>query len=99
MAVESIRAAIQEGNVTGDHFLVAAREMAFGEVNFIGEFNDLAKEIGTRAETFDDAGDLLAAGAGTPEIVSGGEVAGRVGVFGDTDLGGMRFRGGRGIRT
>ncbi|MGA7189946.1 MAG: hypothetical protein WBY66_15735, partial [Candidatus Acidiferrales bacterium] len=79
MAVQSIRAAIQEGNVTGDHFLVAAGEMAFGEVNFIREFDDMAKEIGTGAETFDDAGDLLAAGAGAPEIVSVGEVAAGVG--------------------
>lgn len=88
MAVQSIRAAIQEGDVTGDHFLVAAGEMAFGEMNFIREFDDLAKEIGTRAETFDDAGDLLASGAGAPEVVSGGEVAGGVGVFGDADFGG-----------
>jgi hypothetical protein len=87
VAVQSIRAAIQKGNVTGDHFLVAAGEMAFGEVKCIGEFNDLAEEIGTRSETSDDAGKLLAAGARAPEIVSGGEVAGGVGVFGDMDFG------------
>ena len=92
VAVQSIRAAIQEGDITGDHFLVAAGEMAFGEVDLIREFYDLAKEIGTRAETLDDAGDLLASGAGAPEIVSGGEVAGGFGVFGDANFCWMLFR-------
>ena len=91
MAVQSIRAAIQKGNVAGDHFLVTAGEMAFGEMNSVGEFDDLAEEIGTCAKTFDDAGNLLASGAGAPEIVSGGEVAGGVGVFGDADFGARFF--------
>lgn len=99
MAVQSIWAAIQEGNVTGDHFLVAAGEMAFREMNLIGEFDDLAKEIGTRSETFDDAGDLLASGGAAPEIVSGGEVAGGVGVCGDVNFCAMLFRTGIGIRA
>ena len=33
MAVQSIRAPVQIGDVAGDHLLVPAREMAFGEMN------------------------------------------------------------------
>ena len=33
VAVESIRAAVQVGNITSNHLLVAAGEMAFGKVN------------------------------------------------------------------
>jgi hypothetical protein len=35
VAVQSIRTPVQVGDVAGDHFLEAAREMAFGEVNRI----------------------------------------------------------------
>jgi hypothetical protein len=35
VAVESIGAAIEVGDVAGDHLLVAAGEVAFGEMNFI----------------------------------------------------------------
>ena len=86
MAIQSIRAPVQKGNVTGNHFLVAAGEVTFGEVNFVGELDDLAQKIGTRAETLDDSRYLRASGAGAPEIVSSGEVARGFGVFGDADL-------------
>ena len=92
MAVQSIGTAIEVGDVAGDHFLVAAGEMAFGEMNFVGEFDDHAKEIGTGAETFDDAGNFLAAGIGAPEIVGGCGVAGGLRVFDDFYFCGGDFR-------
>jgi hypothetical protein len=42
VAVQSIRTAIDVGDVTGDHLLVAASEMAFGEMNRIREVDHLA---------------------------------------------------------
>jgi hypothetical protein len=48
MAVQSIRTTVQERNLARDHFLVAADEMAFGEVNCMGEVDDLLEEIGAR---------------------------------------------------
>jgi len=56
VAVQSIRAAVQVGDVAGDHLLVAANQVAFGEVDGIGEVDDLAQEIGPRAEALNDSG-------------------------------------------
>jgi hypothetical protein len=42
VAVQSIWTPIQKRNVAGDHFLMAAGEMALGEMNPVGEFDDLA---------------------------------------------------------
>ena len=96
MAVESIGAAIEVRDVAGDHLLVAADEVAFGEVDGVGELDHLAQEIGACSETFDDPRDLFASGAGAPEIVSGGSFAGSFVVFGDADLGrGLGRAGGR----
>lgn len=55
MTVQSIGTAVQVGNVTGNHLLMPAGEVAFGEVNFVGELDDLPQEIGPRAKTFDYA--------------------------------------------
>jgi hypothetical protein len=99
VAVESIGAAIEEGNVAGDHLLVAAREMSFRKVDLVGKFHNLAKKIGAGAEAFDDAGHLVASGAGTPEIISGGNFPGGFGVFGDMDLCGVFFAGRIGNRS
>jgi hypothetical protein len=41
VAVQSIRALIQEGDVACDHLLVPADEMAFGEVNDVRKLDDL----------------------------------------------------------
>jgi hypothetical protein len=89
VAIESIRAAIEKGNVAGDHLLVTAREMTFRKVNFVGEFDYLAKKIRPRAKTFDDARDLLTPGAGAPEIVGSSDCAGGFCVFGDPDFCGV----------
>ena len=59
MAVQSIRAPVQIGNVTGDHFLVPPRKVSFGEMHGVRELKHLAQEIGPRAETLDNAGDLF----------------------------------------
>jgi hypothetical protein len=89
VAVQSIRAAIEEGNVAGDHLLVAASEMAFRKMNFIGEFHYLTEKIRPRAKTLDDAGHLLASGASAPEIVSGGGFACGFCVFRNADFCGV----------
>jgi len=93
VAIESIRAAIEKGNVAGDHLLVTSGEMAFGKVEFVREFDDLAKKIGTRAKTFDDARDLLTSGASAPEIVGCGYFTGGFCVFADADFCGMLSSG------
>ena len=87
MTVESIRAAVEIGNVAGDHLFVATGEMALGEMDSVGEVDDLAQEIRTAAEALDDSRHLLPAGAGTPIIVGGSGIAGRGGVLSDMDLG------------
>jgi hypothetical protein len=92
MAVESIRTTVQERNVARDHFLVAADEMACGEVNCIGEVDHLLEEIGASAETFDDAGNFLAARVRAPVIVGSGRFALSLGIFRDADFRGLRVR-------
>ena len=59
MAVQSIWTPVQVRNVAGDHLLVPARKMAFGEVDGIRELNYLLQEIRPCAKTLDDARDLL----------------------------------------
>src|SRR5271165_38771 len=59
MAVQSIRAPVKVGDVAGDHLLVAAVQMAFGKMNGVGELDDLAQKVSTRAETLDDPWHLL----------------------------------------
>jgi hypothetical protein len=60
MAVQSIRAPVQVGDMTCNHLLVAAREMAFAEMNSVGNLKHLPQEIRARAEAFDDSWNLLA---------------------------------------
>ena len=91
MTVQSIWTAIEEGDVAGDHLFMTPREMPLGEVNGVGEFDHLTQEIRTRAETLDDARDLLPSGSSAPEIVCSESVACGVGVFGDFDLCGGRW--------
>jgi len=86
MTVQSIWAAIEEGDVTGEHLFLAPREMPLGEVNRVGEFHDLTQEVWTRAEALEDARDLLPSGTCAPEIVGSESVARGVRVFGDPDL-------------
>jgi hypothetical protein len=61
MAVQSIRAPVQEGDIARDHFLVAAGKMSFGKMDGVGEFNNLAQEVRPCAKTFDDPRNLLPA--------------------------------------
>ena len=58
MTVQSIWAPIEEGDVAGNHLLVAARQVPFRKMDGVGKFNDLAKEIGPRTKAFDDSWDL-----------------------------------------
>jgi hypothetical protein len=92
VGVQSIRAAVEEGNVAGDHLFVAASQVAFGKMHRIRELKDLAEKIGTRAETFDDARDLRASGAFAPGIVGRGDVARGSGILGDANLRGGIIR-------
>jgi hypothetical protein len=41
MTIQSIRAPVEEGDVAGNHLLVASDEVAFGEMNGIGKIHDL----------------------------------------------------------
>ena len=86
MAVQSIWTPVQVRDVAGDHLFMAAREMAFGEMDRVREVDHLAKKVGARAETLDDAGNLRAARSRAPVVVGGGSISGGFVVFGDADL-------------
>ena len=92
MAVQSIWTSVQVRNVARDHFLVVSREMAFREMNGIGKFDYLPKEIRARPETLDNSWHLLSTGAGAPVVICGGHVPTRFGIFGDPNLGCRRRR-------
>jgi hypothetical protein len=87
MAVQSIRAPVQVGDVTRNHLLVAAREMAFGEMNGVGKLEHLPQEIRACAEALDNSRNLLASRTGAPVIVGSGYFAGGIGVLDDPDFG------------
>ena len=59
MAVQSIWASIQVRDMTSNHLLVPAREVAFGKMQGIGELNHLSQEIRTSSEALDNPGHLL----------------------------------------
>jgi len=61
VAVQSIRTAIEIGDIAGDHLLVSAREVALGEMDSVGELHHLAQEIRAGAETLDDTRNLFPA--------------------------------------
>lgn len=92
MAVQSIRTAVQIGDVTGDHLLVAAREMAFGKVDGIRKLDDLSQKIGPHAKAFDDAGDLFPPRASAPEIIGCGSFSCSFRIFDDFDFCGGAWR-------
>ena len=86
MAVQSIWAAIEEGDIAGNHLFVTAREVAFRKMNGVGKFNYLAQKIRPRTETLDDAGHLLSPRTGSPEIVCGSNFSGSFSVFGNLNF-------------
>jgi len=61
VAVQSIRAPVQERDIACDHLLVPAGKMSFGKMDCVGELDYLAEEVGPRPKTFDDPGNLLPA--------------------------------------
>jgi hypothetical protein len=91
VAVESIRAPIQERDVTRKHLFVAANEMTLREMHGVREFDYLAQEVRPRAEAFDDSWNLMPAGTLAPEIVGRRRVAGGLVILGDTNLCGPSF--------
>ena len=58
----------------------------------IRELNYLPQEIGPRAETFNDAWNLLPSRTRPPEIVGRGCFSSGIGVFNDPDFGGSGAR-------
>ena len=86
MAIQSIGTSIEIRDVAGDHLLVPAGEVAFREMDRVGEIDDLAQEVGARAKALNDARDLLPAGARAPVVVGGERATGGFGVFGNFDL-------------
>jgi hypothetical protein len=61
VAVQSIRTAVEVGDVAGDHLLVPAGEVALGEMDSVREFDHLTQEIRAGAKALDDAGNLFPA--------------------------------------
>lgn len=59
VTVQSIRTAIQVGDIAGDHLLMAAGEMPFRKMNAIGKLDNLPQKIRARAKALDDSGNLL----------------------------------------
>ena len=86
MAIQSIRTSIEIRDIAGDHLLVPASQVPFGEMDGIGEIDDLAQEVGARAKALNDARDLSPAGARAPVVVGGERATGGFGVFGNFDL-------------
>src|SRR5262249_54000022 len=62
MTVQSIGTAVQVGDIAGNHFLVAAVQMAFGEMYGVRKIDYLSQEVRARPEALDDTRDLLAPG-------------------------------------
>ena len=91
MRVQSIWTAIQIRDPARDGFLGSARQMAFGKMNRIAELQHVSQKVRPMAEALQNAGHLSAARLGSPLVVNLGDIAGRVGVFDDVDLG--RFAG------
>ena len=86
VAVQSIRAMVQEGDVAGDHLLVPASEVALGKVNGIRKLHHLPQKVRPGSEALDDARDLFPPRTRSPEIVGSRHLAGGVAVFSDADL-------------
>lgn len=86
MGVQSIRTAVQVGDVTGDRFLGLAVQVSFRKMDRVTELHDLAQEIGTMAETLQDARHLLPSRLGTPFVVNLRDLARRMRVLDEVDL-------------
>jgi hypothetical protein len=86
VGVQSIRTAIEPGNPTGDGFLGAAAEVAFGKMDGVAEAHHLAQEIWPVAETLEDTGHLLPTRVRTPLVVDLRNLAGGLRVFDDIDF-------------
>ncbi len=91
VAVESIRAPIQERDVTRKHLLVTPGEMTLRKMYGVRKFHHLAQEVWPRAEALDDSGNLIPSGAFAPEIISRSSVAGGFVILGNADLCGRSF--------
>ena len=87
VAVQSIRTAVQVGDIAGNHLFVTAGEMAFGKMDGVRKLNNLPQEIGPRAETFDDSRHLLTPGPGPPVVIGSQGFSGGFCIFNDLDLG------------
>lgn len=96
VAVQSIRAAIEKGNVACNQFLMAAGKMAFRKMDGVRKLHHLVQEIGARSKTFDDSRNLAAAGPGAPKIICRGGFTRCFVIFGDANFCGVFFRGKRG---
>ena len=93
MAVQSIRAPVQVGDITRDHLLVPSRKMSLGKMDGVGELDHLAEEIRPRPKTLNDAGNLLPARPGSPEVIGSCSFACGFGIFRDSDLRARLWRG------
>jgi hypothetical protein len=89
VAVQSIRAAVEVGDVARNHLLVPPRQVSLGKMNRVRKLDYLTEKVWPRAEALDDAGNLFAPRGGAPEIVRGGDVGGRRGVFRDANFCGV----------
>ena len=93
MTIQSIRAPVQVGDITRDHLLVPSRKMSLGKMDGVGELDHLAEEIRPRPKTLNDAGNLLPARPGSPEVIGSCSFARGFGVFRDSDLRSRLCRG------
>jgi hypothetical protein len=83
MTVQSIRTPVQVRNIAGNQLFVAPGQMAFGEMNRIGELDHLPQEVRSRAEALHDAGYLGPSRSFAPEVVGFRGCAGCFGIFYD----------------
>ena len=86
MGVQSIRTAVQEGDVAGNHLLIPPGKMSVTKMDAVGKLHDLAKEIWALTETLEYARHFCAARCFAPLIVYNGSFAGGVGILDLLDL-------------
>ena len=87
MRVQSIRTSVEIGNPAGNSFLLASAQVSLGKMDCVAKLQDIAKEIRSVAEAFQNPRHLLSARLLAPFVVDGSHVASGIGVLNQPDLG------------
>jgi hypothetical protein len=94
MRVQSIWTAIEIRHPARDRFLRPPRQMPLGKVHSIAELHHVPQKVRPMAEALQDSRHFAAPGLRPPLVVDLGNLAGRVYVFNQFDLGVVLSHGG-----